>query len=110
MRRTQNNISICGHALHGKSTVAGRLMYALGAVTDEELERYQREAEQIGKEVNKFSMIFRKHRTDAFSPGTAATEESRLPQGRSIFPEWGKVALGPSRLLTLVDTPGHEIG
>jgi elongation factor 1-alpha len=108
MRPTQNNISICGHAQHGKSTVAGRLMYALGGVTDKELEKHRKEAEQIGRDVNKFSMIFRKHRTDAFNRGTAASNESRMSQGRSVFPTWGKIALENSRLLTLVDTPGHE--
>lgn len=108
MRPSQNNISICGHAQHGKSTVAGRLMYALGAVTNQQLEKYQREAEKIPKEANKFSMIFRKHRTDAFEPGTAAGYESRLPQGRSIFPARGRITLENSRLLTLVDTPGHD--
>jgi elongation factor 1-alpha len=109
MRPTQTNISICGHAQHGKSTVAGRFMYALGAVGDKELEKYRREAERIGKDVNKFSMIFRKHRTDAFRPGTTGSDDaSRLPQGRTVFPDWGKIVLNNSRLLTLVDTPGHD--
>lgn len=110
MRPTENNISICGHAQHGKSTVAGRLMYAMGAVTDKELEKYQKEAEKIPRgEANKFSMIFRTHRTDAFQQGSSPTDETRIPQGRSVFPERGKIALGNSRLLTLVDTPGHDV-
>lgn len=108
MRPTQTNISICGHALHGKSTVAGRFMYALGAVSDKELEKYRREAERIGKEVNKFSMIFRKHRTDAFTSNTTEGDAQRLSQGRTVFPDWGNIALDNSRLLTLVDTPGHD--
>lgn len=103
MRPTDTNISICGHAKHGKSTVAGRLMYTLGAVTESDLKKYREEAERRGKDFNEFSMVFLKQRSATFSkPG--------LPDdlSRTVFPERGSVTLKDNRLLTLIDTPGYS--
>lgn len=103
MRPTDTNISICGHAKHGKSTVAGRLMYTLGAITEAELKKHREEAERRGKDFNEFSMIFLKQRSATFG-------KSGLPDdlSRTVFPERGSVTLKDNRLLTLIDTPGYS--
>ena len=71
-------ISICGHARHGKSTIAGRLMYALGAVSEKELNKFQQEASVLGKDVNAFSLIFLKHQPDSFAEGSIERARSFL--------------------------------
>lgn len=102
MRPTETNISICGHAKHGKSTVAGRLMYTLGSVTDDHLKKYKTEADKLGKDFNQFSMIFLMQRSALFEKGVASNPS------RTGFPERGSVTLRDDRLLTLIDTPGFS--
>jgi translation elongation factor EF-1alpha len=109
MRPIQTNISICGHAKHGKSTVGGRFLYALGAVSGRALEESLAAAVKLGidKDTNKFAMVFRQYRTDAFKTGSTPDAPTRLKQDRTVFPDWGNAYLKDGRLLTLVDTPGH---
>ena len=87
MRPTESNISICGHAKHGKSTVAGRLLYTLGAVVDSDLQRYKAEADKRGKDFNEFSMIFLSQRKAVFDKGIPSD------LSRTVFPERGSVLL-----------------
>src|ERR1041385_2071310 len=102
MRPTETNIAICGHAKHGKSTVAGRLLYTLKAIGDSDLKKYKAEAEKRGKDFNEFSMVFLSQRKGVFEKG--------LPSdlSRTVFPERGSVVLKENRLLTLIDTPGYS--
>src|SRR4051812_792354 len=103
MKPTEMHISICGHAKHGKSTLAGRLMYALGAISDNELENLREEAEKRGKDFNEFSLMFLKHRSITFG-----REGSPDDPSRTVFPERGSVTLKDGRLVTLIDTPGFS--
>jgi elongation factor 1-alpha len=103
MRPTETNIAICGHAKHGKSTLAGRLMFELGAVSGDDLLKYQREANTRGKDFNQFNMIFLERRPATFKKDGQPDDPSR-----SVFPERGSVRLSEENLLTLIDTPGFS--
>ncbi|KAI9734006.1 MAG: Hsp70 suppressor, GTPase facilitates ribosomal subunit dissociation [Cirrosporium novae-zelandiae] len=48
-RKKSANFVVIGHVDHGKSTLMGRLLYDLKAVDQRTIDKYRREAEQIGK-------------------------------------------------------------
>jgi elongation factor 1-alpha len=98
---TSYSIAICGHAKHGKSTLAGRLIYEFGAVSSATLEKYEREAQQRGKDFNKFSLMFLQHRPDTFQRQTGDMDDL----SRSVFPARGSAEFAETRL-TIIDTPG----
>lgn len=104
MKPTETNISICGHAKHGKSTFAGRLLYEMGAVSKTEIDALKKESELRGKDFNEFSLLFLRHRSNTFSRKTALPDDP----SRTVFPERGRVTLEDGRLLTLIDTPGFS--
>ena len=102
MRAPETHIAICGHAKHGKSTVAGRLLYELNAISDIEMDSLREEATSLGKDFNPFSLMFLKRRSVTFNKRTGQQDDpSRTP-----FPERGNVKLDDGSILTLIDTPG----
>lgn len=103
MKYTSLNLSFCGHAKHGKSTLAGRLAYELGAVTPRELESYAEEARRRGKDFNRFSMIFLRYRSDLFRRKSGLPADS----SRTEFPARSSIDIDETRL-TLIDTPGYS--
>lgn len=111
MSNVNLHLSVCGHAKCGKSTLAGRIAYELGAagVTDGKLRALEAEAEhrnaQLGKkDFNKFNLIFLPH-----APAVPASrgEGTVKSPSRTVFPVRGSFKVESTRL-TLVDTPGHE--
>ncbi len=104
MKSVETNISICGHAKHGKSTFAGRLLYELGGISKTDLDNLRKEAEQRGKDFNEYSLLFLKHRSNTFSRKTAEPDDP----SRTVFPERAKVRIEEGHLLTLIDTPGFS--
>lgn len=104
-------LTVCGHAKSGKSTLAGRLAFELRApnLTDSRMQAFAEEADlrntRFGKkDFNKYNLIF--------LPGTPVSPQS-MKEGvikspsRSVFPVRGSLEVDGTRL-TLVDTPGHE--
>ncbi len=104
MRAPETHIAICGHAKHGKSTLAGRLLYELNAISDIELNSLREEAISRGKDFNPFSLIFLKRRSITFSRKTGIPDDA----SRTVFPERGNVKLDDGSILTLIDTPGFS--
>ncbi len=102
MRAPETHIAICGHAKHGKSTLAGRLLYELDAISDKEMSSLREEAISRGKDFNPFSLIFLKGRSKTFSKKTGLQDD----QSRTAYPERGNVRLDNGSILTLIDTPG----
>lgn len=101
MRSPETHIAICGHAKHGKSTVAGRLMYEFGQVDDTTLRQLGQEAESRGKDFNAFSLLFLRRRGQA-QPG-------ELDPSRTMQPDRGTVILPDNHVLSLIDTPGAQV-
>jgi len=97
------HLAICGHAKHGKSTLAGRLAYEFNAISPSQLEAMESEAREKGKDFNKFNLVFLRHRTDTFTRG----EQNELDDpSRTNFPARASINLDRVRL-TLIDTPGY---
>lgn len=97
------HLSICGHAKHGKSTLAGSMAYSMKAVTDEQLRAFEHMANERGKDFNKYSMIFLQRRTETYKQGTGQPDDS----SRTEFPAHGTAHIDGIRL-TLIDTPGYS--
>lgn len=104
MREPDTHIAICGHAKHGKSTVAGRLLYELDAISDSEMKMLKEEALIRGKDFNPFSLMFLKKRSHTFSRKTGVQDDA----SRTAYPERGNVRLENGSVLTLIDTPGFS--
>jgi elongation factor 1-alpha len=105
MRAPETHIAICGHVKHGKSTLAGRILYELNAISDTELGKLREEARSLGKDFNEFSLMFLKRRSSTFRQKIANLQDD---QSRTVFPERGNVKLADGSVLTLIDTPGHS--
>ena len=43
------SIVICGHVDSGKSTTTGRLIYELGGISERDMEKLRKKAEELGK-------------------------------------------------------------
>src|SRR5688572_6188297 len=104
MRAPETYIAICGHAKHGKSTLAGRLLFEFNAFSDADIRQLRDEADLRGKDFNEFSLMFLKRRSDTFSKKTALPDDP----SRTVFPERGSVKLDNGNILTLIDTPGFS--
>lgn len=106
----ETGIAICGHAKHGKSTLAGRLLCDLGGMKPDELaRRWSRariEVEDFGKyekDFNPYSYMFLERRPDTYRKGTSERDDP----SRTVVPTRGSVSLD-GRRLTLVDEPGYS--
>lgn len=107
MLPTELNIAICGHAKHGKSTLAGRLLYELGAISEDELQMLRTEATERNaqlriKELNAFNWMFLKRQPDTFQRGG-----EQLDPSRTVFPRRGSLPTHKDKHITLIDTPGY---
>ena len=58
--KTNLGILIVGHVDAGKSTTAGRLVFELGGMTDRDLEKLRKEAQELGKEAFLFAFYLEK--------------------------------------------------
>jgi len=97
------NLAICGHAKHGKSTLAGRLAYELKAISSQQLELLEEQARERGRDFNRFNMIFLNHRSDTFLRGEVNEPDD---PSRTNFPSRASLNIENLRL-TLIDTPGY---
>src|ERR1044071_8949889 len=97
MRSPELYIGIFGHAKHGKSTLAGRILYELNGLTDREIDELRIEASGKGRDANPYNLAFLKRQ-----PTTA------IDPTRTSFPERGKITLPNGKEITIIDTPGHE--
>ena len=87
------NIAVLGEAWHGKSTFIGRLLHALGEVSDKALERMEKLASSLGKPGSGYAFLIDKK-----------LEERRTGHTHDIS-AWRPVDLGPFRA-KLINTPG----
>ena len=109
MKTEQINISICGHAKHGKSTLAGRIIRDMGGISEGDLKKLQRELDRKKqkdpkkfKDYNVFNYLFLKHRSMTYN-----SKEELDDQSRTVFPERANIHVG-GNIVTFVDTPGFS--
>ena len=83
-----------GHVDHGKSTLLGRLLVETGVVAPEEIARYERQAQLLGKASFKYAWVLDR------------SEESRA---RGLTLDLGYADLATrNRRVHLIDAPGHQ--
>ncbi|KAL3618115.1 hypothetical protein CASFOL_038436 [Castilleja foliolosa] len=91
---SQLNIAIVGHVDSGKSTLSGRLLHLLGRISQKEMHKYEKQAQQQGK--GSFAYAW-------------ALDESSEERERGITMTVG-VAFCTSKKyrVVLLDSPGHR--
>ncbi|MBK9017971.1 MAG: hypothetical protein IPM82_30195 [Saprospiraceae bacterium] len=62
MQHPDLNIAIFGHAKHGKSTLAGRLLHEFGAIDFNKLQDLAEQAKSRGKDFNAYNLAYLERR------------------------------------------------
>ncbi len=94
MAKPHLNLIFIGHVDHGKSTLVGRLMYDLGVVSPQDLEKMKKEAEALGKGTFEFAFFL-----------DATTEERK----RGVTIDLSHIKFDTEKYtFTIIDAPGHK--
>lgn len=94
MEKPMINTAIVGHIDHGKSTLIGRLLFDTGKLSQEKLNKFERQADSIGKKSFEFAYTMDK------------TMEERV---RGITIELSFESLETKdRKINIIDAPGHK--
>ncbi len=88
------NLIFVGHVDHGKSTLIGRLFFETGALTQQELEKFKKKAEELGKTTWEYAYL------------TDSTEQERK---RGLTIELSHKKFDTQKYtFTIIDAPGHR--
>ncbi|KAL4919900.1 hypothetical protein BDW62DRAFT_27276 [Aspergillus aurantiobrunneus] len=93
-RKNAMNFVVIGHVDAGKSTLMGRLLADLRAVDQRTLEKYQREAEKIGKGSFALAWVLDQGTEERARGVTIDIATSKFETENTVF--------------TIVDSPGHR--
>ena len=94
MAKPHLNLIFIGHVDHGKSTLVGRLMYDMGVVKPQELEKMKKEAEALGKSTFEFAFFL-----------DTTTEERK----RGVTIDLSHIRFETDKYyFTIIDAPGHR--
>lgn len=94
MERLHLNVALIGHVDHGKSTLAGRLLFDRGQISPNIIERYKKKAATMGKDKFEFAWVM-----DTL-PEEREKEVSIKTQIRDLDTS--------KYFLTIIDAPGHQ--
>ncbi|KAJ6160952.1 hypothetical protein N7470_004348 [Penicillium chermesinum] len=101
-RREHVNVVFIGHVDAGKSTLGGSLLYCTGMVDDRTMEKYKKEAKDLGRETWYLSWAL-----DLSSEERAKGKTVEL--GRAFFKVQVPSDDGPiEREFSILDAPGHK--
>lgn len=88
------NLITVGHVDHGKSTLLGRLLYEMGEIPENMLNKLKKEAESVGKNTFEFAYVFDKTKRER-------EEGLTIELGFSGFETKNK-------RFNIIDAPGHK--
>ena len=92
------NLVVIGHVDAGKSTSTGHMIYKCGGIEKRTLEKYEKEAQEMGKESFKYAWVLDKLKAERERGITIKAQTVRLEY---------KAQDGTEYVLNLMDTPGH---
>ncbi len=105
MYKPELNLAIFGHADHGKSTIAGKLLSVINKIIPLSLEELREKAIILdNKKYNPYNYLFLKSRTSTTSPETNLPDD----QSRTVFPQVGYLDIDEERSFAIIDTPGSS--
>lgn len=88
------NLVIIGHVDHGKSTMTGHLLYLCGSVSDRDIQKFEKEAELIGRGSFKFAWVLDKLKEERERGVTIDLAFYKFETKKHYF--------------TIIDAPGHR--
>jgi elongation factor 1-alpha len=88
------NLVIIGHVDHGKSTMTGHLLYLCGSITEREIQKYEKEAELIGRGSFKFAWVLDKLKEERERGVTIDLAFYKFETKKYYY--------------TIIDAPGHR--
>jgi elongation factor 1-alpha len=88
------NLVVIGHVDSGKSTSTGHLIYQCGGISKRDIEKFEQEARQIGKESFKYAWVLDKLKAERERGVTIDCALWKFESQESDF--------------TIIDAPGHR--
>ena len=92
------NIVVIGHVDAGKSTTTGHLIYKCGGIDKRVIEKFEKEASEMGKSSFKYAWVLDKLKAERERGITIKLQAARMNY---------KASDGENYVLNLIDTPGH---
>ncbi|KAJ5074981.1 elongation factor 1-alpha 1 [Anaeramoeba ignava] len=93
-RKTHINIVVIGHVDSGKSTTTGHLIYKCGGIDKRTIEKYEKEAQDIGKSSFKYAWVLDKLKAERERGITIDISLWKFETSKYYF--------------TIIDAPGHR--
>jgi len=88
------SIVICGHVDSGKSTTTGHLLFALGGISERDMEKLRKEADQLGKSSFAFAFFMDRQKEERERGVTISCTTKEF--------------FTPKYHYTIIDAPGHR--
>lgn len=88
------NLVIIGHVDHGKSTMVGRLLFETGTITQQDIDKFKKEAEALGKQTFEFAYALDKTTEERKRGVTIDLAHMKFETDKYYF--------------TIIDAPGHR--
>jgi elongation factor 1-alpha len=92
--KTHINLVVIGHVDSGKSTSTGHLIYKCGGIDKRTIEKYEKEAEEMGKGSFKYAWVLDKLKAERERGITIDIALWKFESEKSVF--------------TIIDAPGHR--
>ena len=92
--KTHVNLVVIGHVDSGKSTSTGHLIYKCGGIDKRTIEKYEKEAEEMGKCTFKYAWVLDKLKAERERGITIDIALWKFESEKSVF--------------TIIDAPGHR--
>jgi elongation factor 1-alpha len=92
--KTHVNLVVIGHVDSGKSTSTGHLIYKCGGIDKRTIEKFEKEAEEMGKATFKYAWVLDKLKAERERGITIDIALWKFESEKSVF--------------TIIDAPGHR--